>query len=102
MVVGPSANVSRRLSRRIANRAGIGNIALLIGLLGFVANGADETTPLADRDFITAVESIRVEDLKTHIGTLASDALQGREGGSAGGQAASAYLIQQLRQTLFR
>ncbi len=71
---------------------------LLICLLGLVSNAADETTPLADRDFATAVESIRVEDLKTHIGTLASDALQGREGGSTGGHAASAYLIQQLRQ----
>ncbi len=46
----------------------------------------------------TAIESIRVADLKTHISTLASDSLQGREGGSLGGHAASAYLIQQLRQ----
>ncbi|TXT22299.1 MAG: peptidase M28, partial [Planctomycetota bacterium] len=45
-----------------------------------------------------AIESIRVEDLKVHIGTLASDTLQGREGGSAGGHAASAYLVQQLRR----
>ncbi len=51
----------------------------------------------ADSSIIAAIESIRVEDLKVHINTLASDALQGREGGSAGGHAASAYLVQQLR-----
>ena len=50
-----------------------------------------------DPSLVAAIESIRVEDLKVHINTLASDALQGREGGSAGGHAASAYLVQQLR-----
>lgn len=97
MVLGPSANVTRRLSRQIADR----NVLLtgwLICFFGLVANAADKTTPLADQDFIAAGESIRIEDLKTHIGTLASDALQGREGGSTGGHAASAYLIQQLRR----
>lgn len=94
MVLGPSANVSRiHRPHRIVQLSG-----WLIGLLSLVANAADETTPLADREFAAAVESIRVEDLKTHISTLASDALQGREGGSTGGHAASAYLIQQLRQ----
>lgn len=46
----------------------------------------------------TAIESIRVEDLKTHVSTLASDAMQSRECGTTGGHAASAYLVQQLRQ----
>lgn len=95
MVFGPSANVSRRATNR---KVGILLPGWLICFFGFVANAAVETAPLADRDFDTAVESIRVENLKTHIGTLASDALQGREGGSTGGHAASAYLIQQLRQ----
>ena len=72
--------------------------AFLLGLLSLVANAADETTPLADRDLVAAVESILVEDLKTHISTLASDALQGREAGTTGGHAASAYLMQQLRR----
>ena len=52
----------------------------------------------SDPALVAAIESIRVQDLKTHVGTLASDSLQGREGGSVGGHAASAYLIQQLRQ----
>lgn len=58
---------------------------------------ADEPTTV-EPSVSAAIESIRVEDLKVHIGTLASDALQGREGGSAGGHAASAYLVQQLRR----
>ncbi len=62
---------------------------------------ADDVGRLDDRAVAAAVESIRVADLKPHIGTLASDALQGREGGSAGGHAASAYLIQQLRRRGF-
>lgn len=94
MVLGPSANVSRiHRHHLIVQLSG-----WLIGLLSLVGNAADKTTGLSDRDFDTAVESIRVEDLKTHISTLASDALQGREGGTMGGHAASAYLIQQLRQ----
>ncbi len=89
MVFGSSAN----LSRRIVLLSG-----WLIGCVGFVANAAETTTPLVDRDLVAAVESIRVEDLKTHISTLASDALQGREAGRTGGHAASAYLMQQLRR----
>jgi hypothetical protein len=62
---------------------------------------AEEALLLEGRDIAAAAESIRVEDLKRHVVTLASDTLQGREGGSAGGVAASAYLIQQLRQRGF-
>ena len=89
MVLGPSANLSRRI---------VLLSAWLIGSLGLVANAAETTTPFVDRDLVAAVESIRVEDLKTHISTLASDALQGREAGTTGGHAASAYLMQQLRR----
>ncbi len=39
-----------------------------------------------------AVESIRIEDLRRHQWTLASDSFEGREGGSRGGRAAAAYL----------
>ena len=89
MVLGPSAN----LSRRTVLLSG-----WLLGYLGLVANAAETITPLVDRDLVAAVESIRVEDLKIHISTLASDALQGREAGTTGGHAASAYLMQQLRR----
>lgn len=94
MVLGPSANINRiHRARRIVQLSG-----LAVCLFTVVANAAEKMTPLTDRGLVTAVESIRVEDLKTHISTLASDALQGREGGSTGGHAASAYLVQQLRQ----
>ncbi len=74
---------------------------VLLSVAPFLVTAADETSPLEDRDIAAAVESIRIADLKPHIATLASDALQGRESGSAGGGAASAYLIQQLRQRGF-
>ncbi len=71
-------------------------LGLMLCLFAAPALIADE--PLAVEPSVTAaIESIRIEDLKVHINTLASDALQGREGGSAGGHAASAYLVQQLR-----
>ncbi|MFM9965213.1 MAG: M28 family peptidase [Planctomycetaceae bacterium] len=74
---------------------------VLLCIAPLLAIGADATSRLKDRDIAVATESIRIDDLKPHIATLASDTLQGREGGSAGGQAASAYLIQQLRQRGF-
>ena len=74
---------------------------VLLSVAPFLVTAADETSQFDDRDIAAAVESIRIADLKPHIATLASDALQGRESGSAGGNAASAYLIQQLRQRGF-
>lgn len=77
-------------------------IHLVVLSVGSIQGMADDAIlRLDDRAVAAAVESIRVADLKPHIATLASDALQGREAGSAGGQAASAYLIQQLRQRGF-
>ena len=70
---------------------------LSLGAFGTALSYADELS-INDEAFVTAVESIRVEDLKTHVGTLASDALQGREAGTASGNAASAYLVQELRK----
>ncbi len=111
MVLGPSTNVSRLAQPLIqARRASEGHVErqgvvlaclLLTGLFGVVSSAADENSPLNERDVTAAVESIRIEDLKTHVSTLASDALQGREAGSAGGHAASAYLLHQLRQQGF-
>ena len=45
-----------------------------------------------------ALATVRRTDLKQHINTLASDTLRGRAAGSQGGQAAGAYLVQQLRR----
>ncbi len=45
----------------------------------------------------TALESITVNDLRTHVEFLADDALEGRNSGTNGGRAAGSYLIQQLQ-----
>lgn len=42
-------------------------------------------------------EAIRAEDAKRHVGALADDTLEGREGGSRGGRAAGAYIADVLR-----
>lgn len=44
------------------------------------------------------VERIDLVDLKRHVMTLSSDSLEGREAGSRGGKAASAYLRSELRK----
>lgn len=51
--------------------------------------------PDLDRE---AINRITVSDLKRHCETLASDALEGREAGARGGQAAAAYLQTELRK----
>ncbi len=40
--------------------------------------------------------SIRAEDARRHVATLADDAFEGREGGSRGGRAAAAYIVEQI------
>lgn len=112
MVLGSSANVSR-VGRtllsvlRSAIRCRVGQDCPTYGVGAFVALllvlCATRTLIAADRildhsSLTSAVESIRVEDLKTHVNTLASDALQGREAGTTAGHAASAYLVQELRK----
>ena len=87
-------------------------LTLVFGLFAVTVAGAEETaavpSPIVPPEsklrtidesaVVAAAESIRVEDLKTHVGTLASDALQGREAGTVNGHAASAYLVRELRQ----
>lgn len=62
-------------------------------LLCLTANSA---TFAADASYLvtakTASNSIQTDELKTHIEFLASDALEGREAGSQGGQAAGTYI----------
>lgn len=55
--------------------------------------------PAADVDAVDrAIERITIADLKRHCGTLASDALEGREAGTMGSRAAGAYLQTELRK----
>ncbi|MEW4528575.1 M20/M25/M40 family metallo-hydrolase [Maioricimonas sp. JC845] len=49
-------------------------------------------------DVASAIESIQADDLADHVNFLASDTLEGRESGSAGGRAASAYIADHFRR----
>jgi hypothetical protein len=53
---------------------------------------------LARGSAAAARASIVVPDLERHLQTLAADALEGREAGSRGGQAAGAYLQDELKK----
>ena len=76
-----------------------GRISFGLAIVLVATHSVLASEPILDEAALsTAIESIRIADLKTHVSTLASDSLQGREGGSVGGHAASAYLVQQLRQ----
>lgn len=93
MVLRTNANLSG--CRR---HTAVGAFALVLASLS-LPTVADETPRRTTPEgWETAVESIRVDDLQKHVATLASDAFQGREAGSPGGQAAAAYLMQQLRR----
>ncbi|MBM82039.1 MAG: hypothetical protein CMJ78_15820 [Planctomycetaceae bacterium] len=46
----------------------------------------------------TPLETIRLEDLKKHVSVLASDTLEGREAGTRGGKASSAYIKKQIQR----
>ncbi|QDV20745.1 Aminopeptidase S [Gimesia panareensis] len=66
---------------------------IAVCLLWFTASNsiiAAETSYLATAK--TAASTIQTDELKTHIEFLASDALEGREAGSQGGQAAGTYI----------
>lgn len=68
------------------------HLACLVAIGGSLA-GAGE--PVQNREVI---DRITIADLKRHCETLASDALEGREAGTRGGQAAAAYLQTELRK----
>ncbi len=65
---------------------------LLFGMLSATLRADDQPAAGA------AIDRISIADLKRHCGTLASDALEGREAGSNGGHAAAAYLQTELRK----
>ena len=70
--------------------------AFICGLLVAhpTVSAADDLAPLD-----TAAATITVAELRKHIDFLASDTLQGREGGTVGNHAAGAYLVGKLKQT---
>jgi len=80
----------------------VGSAALLVRRLcpPAAALAAAATASLAwSAELMSAsVTSIRAADAARHIGVLADDAFEGREGGSRGGRAAAAYLVEQLER----
>lgn len=62
----------------------------LTWVISFSASNAAETSYLVTAK--TASSSIQTDELKSHIEFLASDALEGREAGTQGGQAAGTYI----------
>jgi acetylornithine deacetylase/succinyl-diaminopimelate desuccinylase-like protein len=70
-----------------------------VRVLSLIALGLSWGVPLHADDVDSihrALDRITISDLKRHCGTLASDALEGREAGSRGGRAAAAYLQTEL------
>jgi Zn-dependent M28 family amino/carboxypeptidase len=65
-------------------------VALLVAAAGTFAAAAERMTASA--------ASIQAGDAGRHVGTLADDAFEGREGGTRGGRAAAAYIVEQLER----
>ena len=57
-----------------------------------------DSSKARDAAFVTALHSITADELRNHVGFLASDELEGREGGMPGGQTAGEYLRAALEQ----
>ncbi|MBM4057596.1 MAG: M20/M25/M40 family metallo-hydrolase, partial [Planctomycetes bacterium] len=57
---------------------------------------ATEVESRATELLAAAVNSISPNDAARHVAALADDAFEGREGGSRGGRAAAAYIIEQI------
>jgi Zn-dependent M28 family amino/carboxypeptidase len=67
--------------------------------LCLILGSAVSTVSAAEHaDVFAALNSIHVGELKQHVDYLASDDLEGREAGAAGGQTAGDYLIQLLQE----
>ncbi|HEV8072061.1 MAG TPA: M20/M25/M40 family metallo-hydrolase [Planctomycetaceae bacterium] len=82
---------NRLADRRIRSRS----IAILLLLGGCLGAGS---APLFGGSYPSAVATIDRQQLRRHCEFLASDALEGRETGTRGGQAAGAYIVAQLRK----
>jgi hypothetical protein len=55
-------------------------------------------TVAGDLTFDAAVQAIARKKLRAHVEFLASDTLEGREGGTEGGYAAASYIVQELKK----
>ncbi|MFM8953616.1 MAG: M20/M25/M40 family metallo-hydrolase [Planctomycetaceae bacterium] len=65
----------------------------------FASFAAVASLPAAAAELMSAAHaSIRAAEAGQHVMTLADDAFEGREGGSRGGRAAGAYIVEQLQK----
>lgn len=65
------------------------SVGVLAGLAFVIAASAAEM-------LAGSVSSITAEDASRHVAALADDTLEGREGGTRGGRAAGAYIVEQI------
>lgn len=72
-------------------RSGLRSAAIIV-CIGVVSPAG------AERAYNAAVESVRVDQIRSHVEVLASDAYEGRQAGRRGGRAAAEYLAEQLRE----
>ncbi|HPZ83040.1 MAG TPA: M28 family peptidase [Thermogutta sp.] len=75
----------------------------LLGLLplawpGHFSTAVGDSSKSHDAAFLAALHSITADELRNHVGFLASDELEGREAGMPGGQTAGEYLAAALAQ----
>ncbi len=75
-------------------RDGVACLAFLAVACALVSLGRARGADLLAR----TGRSIRAADAGRHIGILADDSFEGREGGSRGGRAAAAYIVEQLER----
>ena len=89
-----------RNSRRIGSSAASVAACLWCGL--GLPTGPIATAPSSAAELLAAsVASITAEDASRHVAALADDALEGREGGTRGGRAAAAYIVEQIESLGF-
>lgn len=100
-----NTNTPTTRARRTTRRGCSSFWPLVLGLVLVVQVGsrdvrADETS--APKSEVTSVEAavglITQADLRKHVGTLAADALEGREAGTRGGKAAAVYIVTHLEK----
>jgi hypothetical protein len=83
----------------LARRIRRAHVVFLLLLGGCIGTGS---APLFAGNYTSAVATITRQQLRRHCEFLASDALEGRETGTRGGQAAGAYIVAQLRKLKVR
>jgi hypothetical protein len=77
-------------------------VLLIVAVLAFGSLAGIWCAAVPGGTYTSAVSVITRQELRRHCEFLASDALEGRETGTQGGQAAGAYVVAQLRKLKIR